>query len=323
MNIIGSDPFTDHLDHLYFPGWTAVELSLPADWGLEVSKGLACIYLVNRGEAWFHPTNSNIEPTRLSEGDHFVTTRSLPHRLTSTKHLDAKIVTEPIALLTKRTLSANHRAISNAGTLIVCGQADLSLLKKNPLDIGVPSIIHLNNQKEALLDGCADLIDMLHKTQKAARLGWQHTVKRLAEILLVQTLRASLTIAARDVATQSDGTVCYRRAATDAIIGPILYEMREHPERPWTVPLMARNAGVSKSAFSERFRNLVGLPPLQYLTQLQMRRACKMLGETNVEIAEIAILAGYESPSSFSNAFKRWQGGSPVDYRRSQKQSGT
>jgi AraC-like DNA-binding protein len=106
------------------------------------------------------------------------------------------------------------------------------------------------------------------------------------------------------------------RAATDAVIGPVLRVMVEKPEAPWTVPQMARLGKVSKSAFSDRFRRLVGLPPLQYLTEIRMGKSRRLLRDSDVEIGEIAYLVGYESPSSFSNVFKRWHGISPIEYRR-------
>ena len=103
------------------------------------------------------------------------------------------------------------------------------------------------------------------------------------------------------------------------VIGPVLRVLVDKPEAPWTVPQMARMANVSKSAFSERFRRLVGLPPLQYLTEIRMAKSRRLLRENDVDISEIATLVGYESPSSFSNVFKRWHGQSPIEYRRGSK----
>ena len=117
--------------------------------------------------------------------------------------------------------------------------------------------------------------------------------------------------------SQSDsGAYQMMRAVTDTVIGPVLRALLDSPEFTWTVPQMARIADISKSSFSDRFRRLVGIPPLQYLTEIRMAKSRRLLAESNVEISEIALLVGYESASSFSNVFKRWHGNSPMEYRR-------
>jgi AraC-like DNA-binding protein len=142
-------------------------------------------------------------------------------------------------------------------------------------------------------------------------------VRRLSELILLQTVAVELTRRVSDSSDSHSGVYRMMRAATDSVIGPVLRVMVDKPEAPWTVPQMARMAKVSKSAFSDRFRRLVGLPPLQYLTEIRMGKSRRLLRDSDVEIGEIAYLVGYESPSSFSNVFKRWHGMSPIEYRRS------
>jgi AraC-like DNA-binding protein len=107
------------------------------------------------------------------------------------------------------------------------------------------------------------------------------------------------------------------QAALDSAIGPVLAMLHESPAKPWTVAMLARQAHMAKSAFSERFRAAVGQPPLKYLTEYRVKLACQLLRGSDFGVKEIAKSVGYESASSFSNAFKRWVGVSPADYRRS------
>jgi AraC-like DNA-binding protein len=80
----------------------------------------------------------------------------------------------------------------------------------------------------------------------------------------------------------------------------------------------------AKSAFSERFREVVGKPPLQYLTEYRIRKACQLLRDTRLGVKEISSQVGYDSASSFSNAFKRWMGKSPGAFRRNgERRTGT
>ena len=101
----------------------------------------------------------------------------------------------------------------------------------------------------------------------------------------------------------------------DPFIRPALVLIHSEPDKPWTVANLARHVQMSRSAFSDRFRDVVGVPPLQYLTQFRMRRACELLCNSKLGVKQIAAMVGYESPSSFTSAFKRITGASPASYR--------
>nr|WP_302477346.1 AraC family transcriptional regulator [Sphingomonas sp. ID1715] len=87
-------------------------------------------------------------------------------------------------------------------------------------------------------------------------------------------------------------------------------------EHGWTVEDLAREAGMSRSAFAARFRDSVGLSPLDYVTRWRMFRAGALLRKGERSIAEIAIKVGYENESAFAKAFKRVTGITPGAYRR-------
>ena len=108
-------------------------------------------------------------------------------------------------------------------------------------------------------------------------------------------------------------------AMSDQQIGPVLREIWSCPAKPWTLPLMAKQAKLSRSAFAERFRRLVGQSPLQYLMDVRMTLACKLLTTETLNISTIATMVGYENGSSFSNSFKKWSQQSPLAFRKSRR----
>ncbi|MES0032935.1 helix-turn-helix transcriptional regulator [Mesorhizobium sp. M0040] len=91
--------------------------------------------------------------------------------------------------------------------------------------------------------------------------------------------------------------------------------IHERPGNPWTIASLARGAAQSRATFARRFAQLVGQPPLSYVTRWRMNLAAKALRETNQNIGEIGRAVGYESVPSFSQAFKRLTGRSPGLYR--------
>ena len=92
--------------------------------------------------------------------------------------------------------------------------------------------------------------------------------------------------------------------------------MHEKIEWPWTVGDLASAAGMSRSAFALRFKEVVGETPLDYLTRWRVYRATVLLREGDRKLSEIAKAVGYDSDASFNKTFKRIVGITPGEYRR-------
>lgn len=104
-------------------------------------------------------------------------------------------------------------------------------------------------------------------------------------------------------------------AQADAVVGPVLRAMHAHPERPWTLALLAGEAGVARTTLAGRFARLVGVPPLTYLTEWRMAVAADLLAESPATVASVARKVGYADAFGFSVAFKRVHGFSPSECR--------
>ncbi|WBL75393.1 AraC family transcriptional regulator [Bradyrhizobium xenonodulans] len=131
---------------------------------------------------------------------------------------------------------------------------------------------------------------------------------RLADVLLVQVLRAALD----QSAGEGFGWIS---ALVDPRIGKAIKLMHEDAAHPWTVDVLADAAAMSRSAFSKRFKLLVGLAPLDYLLRWRMRLACDWL-RRGATVSATAAQVGYSSESAFGHAFKRVYGHSPRRYWR-------
>lgn len=133
-------------------------------------------------------------------------------------------------------------------------------------------------------------------------------VDRLADILLVQAIRAHL-------ANAPDQTVNWLAGAADPRLGRALRAFHANVAADWSVAELARAAGMSRSSFAERFRAHVGLAPLDYLTRWRMYRIRRAMLDTNRPFAVIAEENGYRSRASCSQVFKRLYGHSPSTLR--------
>jgi len=92
-------------------------------------------------------------------------------------------------------------------------------------------------------------------------------------------------------------------------------QIQERPTRDWTLDLLAKDVGLSRSSLAERFTEFVGTPPMQYLQKWRLQIAASKLAEGISNIATIAAEIGYESEAAFSRAFKRSVGTPPAEWR--------
>jgi AraC-like DNA-binding protein len=139
--------------------------------------------------------------------------------------------------------------------------------------------------------------------------GFETIVSRLADILVVQAVRAH-------VAQTGGGCKGWLRALVDPQISRALSLIHEKPEDDWTVESLASKVGMSRSAFAARFAQLVEEPPLTYLTRWRMQKASRLLETSPAGVAEVAKRVGYDAEAAFSKAFKRWIGVARIAARR-------
>ncbi|RJQ75730.1 AraC family transcriptional regulator [Pseudonocardiaceae bacterium YIM PH 21723] len=143
--------------------------------------------------------------------------------------------------------------------------------------------------------------------------GQEVVLDRLLDLLLVTTLRGCL---AQQVPR-------WYGALLDETIGPVLDLIHTSPERPWTLPALAQRAGVSRATFARRFAELVGEPPMTYLTDWRLCMAADRLRDTDLTLDAIARQVGYGSAFALSAAFKRSRGISPREWRAGQRSLST
>lgn len=106
------------------------------------------------------------------------------------------------------------------------------------------------------------------------------------------------------------------RAHGDPVVGPALRLLHHTPEQPWTVASLAAATGVSRAALARRFTELVGEPPMTFLTSWRLTLAADLLCEPGATVGSVARRVGYGSPFALSTAFKRVRGITPHEHRR-------
>ncbi|WP_244537157.1 helix-turn-helix domain-containing protein [Methylobacterium pseudosasicola] len=129
----------------------------------------------------------------------------------------------------------------------------------------------------------------------------------LAQIMLLQVLRLWLA---------SERPAGWLGALADPRLTRALGALHAEPARRWSLAELAGRAGMSRTTFADRFRAVVGQPPLAYLAGWRMQLAADRLRRSNEGVADIAYAVGYESETAFRTAFRRRMRCTPMQYRR-------
>ena len=172
----------------------------------------------------------------------------------------------------------------------------------------LPPLIHV--RKEADKAVLHWVIERMRQELREPQPGGVVVAQQLATLLLVQTLRLHLAEEGRK------GGVGWLVALSDKQMAAAIGAMHHTPGDPWTVQSLAARAGLSRTTFAVKFKEMVGLSPLEYLTRWRMTVACDRLVRSSAPISEIGEALGYDSQSAFSLAFKRVMGCSPGQYGR-------
>jgi AraC-like DNA-binding protein len=166
----------------------------------------------------------------------------------------------------------------------------------------LPELVHVRGERRL-----ATLVQLVGEESRAQRPARDVILARLLEVLLIEALRSTAGTAA------SPGLL---RGLADERLSVAIRRMHEIPTQPWTVVQLAREAGLSRSAFFARFNRAVGMAPMEYLLAWRMALAKNLLRRKEAGVAEVAERVGYGSASAFSVAFTRHVGLPPMRYAR-------
>jgi AraC-like DNA-binding protein len=191
----------------------------------------------------------------------------------------------------------------------VCGYLGCDARPFNPVLDALPRTMHVRaSSAGGMLTN--DLIRVALHEHEDPRAGGETILSKLSELMFLQAVRQHID----GLPAESTGWLSGLR---DRHISAALRLMHGKPEENWTLESLAREAGLSRSAFAERFAEVMGVPPMQYLANWRLQRAARLLEQPSISIAQAAAAVGYESEAAFNRAFKKQVGLPPGAWRRS------
>ncbi len=294
------DPLSDVLSLLKPQAYVTGALSAGDPWSLQLPayQGIKC-YMVVEGTCWL--TMEGEPPAQLRQGDCLLLPHGKPFVIASGLNLSAVDAREVVSTVARYQ-----------GVLPVTPGNDFLLLGTH---------FDLKGDAGFLLDALPPLVLLTGDRQCASmRWGVQRLLSEMREpqiggTLIAQQVAYTLLIdALRLHQEQNRHSTGWFGALADPQIRTALACMHERPAHAWTLGELARAAGLSRTAFAQAFKKVIGETPIAYLTRWRMTLATHELEEKGQTLGAVALHAGYASPSAFCAAFRRFSGMSPKKF---------
>jgi AraC-like DNA-binding protein len=244
------------------------------------------------------------EQVELVSGDVIVFPHGDPHVLSSGRgvRIGPDVHTSAPARYPHTVVLGDH---GPRATSFVCGFLGCDRRPFNPLLAALPRRMHMRGMSNVWFGGYTR---QLTEESRLGRAGADCVLTRLAELMFIEVLRRYLD----DLPPGQTGWLAGLR---DEMVGRVLTVLHARPGHPWTLAELAREAASSRSSLAKRFVELVGQPPMQYLTQWRMQVAANLLAQSGAKVATIGGEVGYDSEAAFSRAFKKATGLAPGAWR--------
>ena len=270
------------------------------------AERVVIFHLITEGEC--HVELGNEPPLLLVAGDVVVFPQGDAHRMTSHPGLAPATNARLDALLARRP---RHLVYGGGGatTRLVCGYLACDARLARLLLAGLPRLVKVNVRGSNAGIWLEASVRYALAEARSPRPGGAGVLAKLAEVLFIEVLRLYMS-------EQSEGRTGWLAGLGDRIVGTALNALHKSPAQAWTLDELARVAGTSRSVLAERFQQLVGSSPIQYLTQWRMLLASNLLVRSNAPLASIAQDVGYQTDTAFSRAFRREFGTPPAAWRR-------
>lgn len=299
-----ADPLGEALHFLRMSGSYYARCEFSAPWALELPAfpGTLMFHVVTSGSCTLVVPGA--EPRTLRPGGLALVPHGQGHRLES----EATAPGIGLFEVPREEVSDRYELLRIDGggdpVTLICGVVRFDHPAGRYLMGILPRLIVLDSDTPLQQEWLQSTVRLMAHEARTLLPGGETVITRLADVLVIQAIRSWLE-------GDPEARAGWLGAMRDPQIGRAINHIHRSPGQEWTVARLAHEVAMSRSAFSARFTNLVGEPPMQYVARWRMLVARSMLAEGTAALAEIADKLGYRSEAAFSRAFKRETGMSP------------
>lgn len=264
---------------------------------------LIAYHILTAGSAWAGPAGA--AQVRMQPGDAILFPHGMPHFLSGERGV--QVFPGTMNSRPERYLEwIRMDGPGESAATFVCGFLGCDAFPFNPLLAALPPMLHMPSLTTGWL---AEFPRQVIAESQQPRVGAKTMLTRMAELMFIEVVR-------RHVASDGAAAHGWLAGLCDPVVAPALVALHARPAHAWTLSELAAEASTSRSVLAERFTDMVGVPPMHYLTKWRLQLAAELLASSTEKVSAIGMRVGYESEAAFSRAFKRATGKAPAAWRK-------
>jgi AraC-like DNA-binding protein len=277
------------------------------------SERVVSYHLIIEGSCWAQLADAPDSAISLNAGELLVVPQGETHLMGSAVDLSPTpselLLASPMAAAPGEVITLSHGG-GGPTTRIVCGFLACDDTLSNPLLASLPRLFKIDMRQDPRAAWLESSLKFAAAEAAHSRAGGTIVLARLSELLFVEAVRSCIEA----LPAHQTGWLAGVR---DRYVGRALSLLHAQSIHRWTVDELARKVGLSRSALAQRFTDLLGQPPMQYLARWRLQIAAQELLIGRKSLAAVAEQIGYESEAAFSRAFRREFGMPPAGWRKS------
>lgn len=294
------DLLDDVLNTIRLNGTIYFQKQFTGDWGLTTPPTpYKKFQIIVQGECWLQASFLEA-PILLRSGDIAAFPHGSPYQLSARPDSVCMPIDKLLATM-------DREPTGEVGTTIIFGHVEFTRDFNHPFMSNLPDLIHISAGDDQL-DMLRAVANLIIAEASLPLPGSSSIARRLAEVLHLHMLRAY-------VLTQK-GAGSFPAVFNEPSIYESLRLIHHQLATNWTLEQIAAQVHLSRTAFATRFRDMMGMPPMRYITMWRMQKARELLETTNHPLLAVALHVGYGSEAAFSRAFQHEFDETPGRYRQ-------
>ncbi len=305
------DVISKILDSLKLSSSFYFDTEFGSPWSVQVPdyQQVARFHYVTRGSCWVR-VGEHGTPVQLHSNDFVLIPHGSMHVICNAPDTPAVALDDALAASAypgQGTWVYGNPDRTNP-TNLICGHFQFNENFQHPLIRQLPELLLVRESQALDFSWFTSALKLLTVETQGNNLGQAAIIRHLTEIVFILLIRVW--------AKSSELPEGFLRAIRDRRIGLSLTAFHNRPGDKWSVAKLADCAGMSRTAYAERFKTLSGISPMRYVTDWRMQCAGQLLRESRLSMELIAEQVGYQSVPAFARIFKLQKGIGPGAYRR-------
>jgi len=305
------NPLGETLHYLKLSSVFYCKSDLRGNWGVSLPSmpGTSIFHIITAGSCLIEYGKQVIE---LKVGDFVFIPKGQGHIFRS----GPKAKVSDLLSLPRNQISQNYETMTlgdeegKEKTTMLCGVVRLEHPSAELIINAMPDMIYLESSKSSFTSWMNHTVRLISVEAEQTQIGGETILTRLADILVIQALRYWIN-------NDANAKKGWLFALKDERIGKSLSLIHTNPGKQWTLEILGKETGMSRTAFATKFTELVGEPMLQYLTKWRMNLAVMRLKDGEKVTPELVEQLGYKSESAFRRTFKKVIGKNTSEFKLS------